>query len=105
MTRKDNILEELKELNSSLGNQAMPWHVPTGYFEDLPGLLLTRINRIENGEEEYPSTFINELPKEMPFTVPAGYFQTLPERALALAKADSLTVKEELETLSPLLSG
>ena len=101
MTRKDNILQELKDLNSSLGNQVIPFTVPDGYFENLPESVLVRIR----SEEEYNSEILNNLSRQMPFAVPAGYFDSLAERMLAIAKRDSQSVKEELENLSPLLSG
>jgi hypothetical protein len=43
----------------------------------------------------------------MPYDIPAGYFEGLAEKAMQLVREsnDYQTANEELETLSPLLSG
>lgn len=105
MTRKDNILEELKSLNSSLANQVMPWSVPANYFDGLAESVLARIRAIESGEVEYSLSLIDGLQHDMPYTVPAGYFETLAERALNAAKSSSVSAEEELASISPFLSG
>ena len=56
MTQKDNILQELRELKSSLINITPEniYTVPVGYFDGLAAQVLSRINAIEavNGVEE-----------------------------------------------------
>lgn len=109
MTQKDNILQELKELNSSLS--AVPpkevYSVPAGYFEALAQTVLQRIKALETkdpGEElGQLSSLLSTTPKQVPYTVPAGYFESLPQ-ALLQRLQSTQTAAEELESISPLLS-
>ncbi len=105
MTRKDNILAELKTLNSSLANQAMPWMVPANYFDSLAETVLARIRAIESGETEYKPSFLEGLQSKMPFAIPEGYFDSLAGNTLQAINAAGLSATEELAVLSPLLSG
>jgi hypothetical protein len=111
MTQRDNILQELRELQSSLVNAPVQniYHVPGGYFEGLADQVLNRIKALEaeNAAEElgYLSPLLNSLSKETPFTVPAGFFEGLAETVIESIKNDLQTPAEELEKLSPLLSG
>jgi hypothetical protein len=52
------------------------------------------------------STSLTNISKQMPYAVPSGYFEGLAENALQLVREskDYQSAKEELETLSPLLS-
>ena len=112
MTNRDIILNELRDLKSSLGNYNPQniYTVPNGYFEGLPTQILNRIKALEstNAKDElkYLSPLLNNLSKEMPYAVPAGFFQDLSEDVLKKIKAhdDHQTSEEEIETLSPLLS-
>jgi len=113
MTQKDNILQELKELNSTLataGKQEI-FTVPAGYFDGLVAQVLNRIKAMEavNAADElsYLSPVVSNLPKHTPYAVPQGYFEGLAENALLTAKGNTehLSSEEELATLSPLLSG
>ena len=56
MTQKDHILQELKELNSSLVNlsQQNVYSVPVGYFDGLAAQVMKRIKALEaiNAKEE-----------------------------------------------------
>jgi hypothetical protein len=75
-----------------------PYKVPEGYFETLPGMLLSRV------KNEDQSSFLIE-PSVNPYQVPQGYFEGLADSILLRIKATDVdSAKEELETLSPLLS-
>jgi len=111
MTQRDNILEELRELQSSLVNAPVQniYHVPVGYFEGLADQVLDRIKALEavNAAEElnYLSPLLNNISREMPYSVPAGFFDGLAETVIKSVTNDHQTPDEELETLSPILSG
>lgn len=107
MTQKDNILEELKELNSNLINlQQNVYAVPAGYFDGLAEQVLGRIKALEAAENVH-STYLDSFSKEIPYSVPAGYFENLAENMLQKIREgnDHQTAQEEIATLSPLLSG
>jgi hypothetical protein len=120
MTQNNNILQELKELESSLAGLATQniYSVPNGYFEGLAEQVLNRIRAMEvsNAAEElgYLSPILSNMPKQLPYTVPAGYFEGLEEKLMQTVRDSSdylhkesfgQTATEELVTLSPLLSG
>ena len=113
MTQKDNILQELSELNSTLATTTLQniYTVPVGYFDGLAAQVLNRIKAINasNAIEElgYLSPMLSNIPKIMPYVVPQGYFEGLAETALqSVYKSNNYqTATEELATLSPLLSG
>lgn len=105
MTRKDNILQELSELKSSLGATMgqNPYQVPAGYFDNLAENVLVKIKALEatTAREElmHLSPLLAGLSKEMPYSIPQGYFEQL------TVPVNSQTAAEELATISPLLSG
>src|SRR5678815_327106 len=111
MTQSNNILQELKELESSLANISLQniYSVPAGYFESLPAIMLDRIKAMDasNASEElgYLSPELDRVSKLMPYAVPPGYFENLEERVMELVREskDYQTAKEELESISPLL--
>ena len=113
MTQKENILQELNELKSTLANVTPQnvYTVPVGYFEGLIAKVLLRIKAMEsrNTVEElgYLSPSLSNISKQMPYSVPAGYFEGLADNVMQLVREsnDYQTAKEEIETLSPLLSG
>ncbi len=113
MTQKENILQELNELKSTLATVTPQnvYKVPLGYFDGLAAQVLCRVKAMEakNAVEElgYLSTSLNNISRQMPYAVPAGYFEGLAEKSMQLVREsnDYQTAKEELETLSPLLSG
>ncbi len=113
MTQRDNILEELSELKSSLVNAPVQnvYPVPAGYFDGLVDRVLDRIKAMEasNPQEELGSLspLLSKLSKQMPYTVPLDYFEGLGQHVLQSIResSDHQTAKEELETISPLLSG
>jgi len=110
MVQNNSILQELNELNSSLGSQAIahPYQVPGGYFEGFAEAMLVRIKALEAGsvteELSILAPGMTGLPKTMPYTVPAGYFEHLEGALLAMVRAEA-SPAEELAGLSPLLSG
>lgn len=105
MTRKDYILQELSELNSSLGANMgqLPYQVPASYFDSLAENVLARIKAMEaaTAREEllHLSPLLAGLSKELPYSVPPGYFEKM------AVPANTQTAAEELSSLSPLLSG
>lgn len=113
MNQRDNILQELNELNSSLANTAMVnvFIVPVGYFENLAGVMLNRIKALEAAtaaeELNYLSPLLSGLSKEMLFSLPSGYFEGLEKNILTTVAEsnDYMTAKEEIESISPLLGG
>src|SRR5258705_5444734 len=113
MAQSNNILQELKELKSSLVDMTSKniYSIPDGYFEGLANRVLSRIKAIEatNPSEEldYLSPALNNISKQMTYSVPVGYFQGLEEKLMQSVRerSDYQTAQEELENLSPLLSG
>jgi hypothetical protein len=120
MTQKENILQELNELKSSLATVTPQnvYTVPVGYFDGLAAQVLNRIKAMEakNAVEElgYLPASLSNISRQMPNYVPAGYFEGLAEKAMQWVRESNdylqkesfgQTAKEELETLSPLLSG
>lgn len=112
MTTRTTILNELKDLGSTLGNYSPQniYTVPNGYFEGLPTQILDRIKALEasDAKEElkYLSPLLSKVSKEVPYSVPAGFFQHLYEDVLRHVNKhqQQQTSEEEIETLSPLLS-
>lgn len=113
MTQRDNILQELNELQSTLINASPQnvYQVPAGYFENLADKILNHVKALEaeNAAEElnYLSPLLSSISKKTPYSVPDGFFNELDEKLIHAVKDDSdvLTPAEELETLSPLSSG
>jgi hypothetical protein len=111
MTQKDNILQELRDLHSSLVNAASQniYQVPAGYFDGLAEQVLRRIKALEavNAAEElnHLSPLLNSISKKMPYSVPSNFFDGLAESITGSVINEHQTPAEELETLSPLLSG
>jgi len=113
MTQKDNILQELNELQSSLANAGFQnvYQVPGEYFDTLADQVLNRIKALEteNASEElsYLSPLLKSVSKKMPYSVPANFFNISDERIMQIVNGENngLTAHEELMELSPLLSG
>jgi hypothetical protein len=113
MTNKENILQELNELKSTLANvtKQTVYTVPAGYFDGLIAQVLNRIKALDainaNEEISYLSPSLDNISRDMPYTVPGGYFEGLAENILKIVREnnDHQSAQEELETLSPLLSG
>ncbi len=101
MANKD-IIQELSDLGSNLhGNtSANIYSVPPGYFEDFSEQMLGLVKANES------LTWLSSLPKETPFHVPDRYFNELDEKIMGIIRRhpDHQTSREELESVSPLLS-
>lgn len=75
-----------------------PYKIPEGYFENLPEQILAVVKG--DGASQ-----LLESKTGNPYQVPGGYFESLAETILNRVKAqENLSPKEELESLSPLLS-
>lgn len=113
-------MNELADLGSSFKdhNPQNIYAVPAGYFEGLADQILNRIKALEStdakDELKYLSPLLSNLSKETPYSVPAGFFQNFNEDVLKRIseKENHLrkesfgqTSQEEIESLSPLLSG
>lgn len=103
MENRNTILNELKAISPVVAEAGFRnvYEVPAGYFEALPGRMLELLK----GAEEEVSPVLAEK-KDNPYQVPQGYFDNFAASVLQRIKADEAkSPKEELETLSPLLSG
>jgi hypothetical protein len=100
MSRSEEIVEELKSMDSQLAtvSRAMPYHVPDGYFDQLP--TDAAILRSKDMPHELPVGYFEDFAanitaiaaseefnvngsRTLPFTVPPGYFDALPAQVLA----------------------
>ena len=112
MTNRNTILNELNEINSTLGNLSPQnlYAVPYGYFEGLPTRIMARIKALEatntKDELEYLAPLLKTISKETLYAVPANYFQNFADSVMQRIDAGATiqTSEEELESLSPLLS-
>lgn len=108
MAQRDNILQELNELGSSLSTASSSsiYQVPAGYFASLADKVMSRIRALEAADpkEELAvlSPFLASIPKVNPYQVPSGYFETLTSKQ---EQDTEESPEKELESLSPLLSG
>lgn len=112
MAQRDNILQELNDLGSTLSNQPelKVYEAPAGYFADFPEYMLKRIKALEanNAADEINilSPFLGKYAGTNPYSVPSDFFQNADARILqAIGDQKELSVTEELEGLSPLLGG
>jgi len=90
MEREQDILKELKKLNSPLAvfPRTMPYIVPDAYFDNLPTLVARYV------------LADTPLTKDMPLAVPDGYFDALPQQLLQAVKNDEAPAKEESKNRS-----
>lgn len=112
MTQRDNILQELRELESKLADLQVSntYHAPIGYFDDLAGNILNRVKALDandpRDEINFLSPFLSKASVINPYSVPNGYFESLEKGLVNIIKNKTeQTAQEELEELSPLLSG
>lgn len=99
MENKSQILNELRPHSPLLADASpgLPYGVPAGYFEQLPELVLDRLQasagipRIEDGQS---------------FRVPQGYFETLAGNILEKIRQSEggNEIRDELEAVAPLLN-
>lgn len=98
MTQRDNILQELREISSTLenGTPENVYVVPAGYFETFSDQVRARIN----------SPLSNDAQNNNPYSIPENYFNGLEERLMQAVRerADYQTAKEELNDISPVLN-
>lgn len=94
----DDILKELKEFSPLLATMPRfnPFKVPEGYFNTLVPSILDSI--------ELETEHLSAGKVSSPFEVPNDYFNTLAANVMMEIKSGSLTVKEEINSLSPLLA-
>lgn len=80
MERENEILNELKALNSPLAglSRAMPYAVPEGFFDGLAQQIVAGVLAAE-GEDS-----ILALPKSLPYKVPQNYFEDTAAQILAI---------------------
>jgi hypothetical protein len=110
MAQSNNILEELRELNSQLAGQPVEqvYSVPPGYFDNLAENVLSRIRTLNassvSEELEILSPLLSKANKEMPFAIPSNYFESLDHSIAIIATNKEDSPKEELESISPLLN-
>lgn len=111
MTQRDNILQELKELDSRLADVALQniYTVPAGYFDNLAEQVVARIKAMKanNAADELNALspqLLGKLSREMPYSIPKDYFETLPDNVLKTIHTAGLSAKDELAAISPLLS-
>jgi hypothetical protein len=92
MTGTNSILNELKELNSSLpaASRKPVFSLPPHYFDNFAASLLSKIraNEVESALSEL-SPLLAGLSKKTPFTVPGNYFASL-EASQALSGEEDL---------------
>lgn len=109
----DNILTRIKEEEAGIApvvniTKDNIYQAPAGYFDGLAGSILNRIKEEEEGQQlqepDFSSALWQQLGKKTPFTVPEGYFTEFSDNIVAGAKAIEF-VNEELENLSPLMTG
>jgi hypothetical protein len=120
MEKKKYILEELQELNSSIGQVANCFEVPIGYFDIFYEEVITRIKEQQlphrsfqvftvpvNYFEDLPATILSHVTQQLPssalpFAVPENYFDGLANNILQKIKTNTAeeTVAEELQNIS-----
>jgi len=109
MSTRNDILNELKELNSSLSGLSLinAYQAPVEYFEGFASRMLNMVKAMDavDASEELSllSAVVNGIDRKMPFAVPANYFNGLENRIMEGVLASES--EEKLETLSPLLNG
>ena len=103
MENRNTILNELQAISPVVAKigPGNVYEVPAGYFEALPDRMLGLLKDAEG--EVSP---VLPAKKDNPYQVPQGYFDNFAASVLQRIKAgEAKSAKEELETLSPLLSG
>ena len=90
MNPRTDILNELKELNSTLQDSpANPYAVPAGYFEGIADAVLAKIKGdTASSEIAELSPLLAGLSRKMPYEVPKGFFEA--------TDLSSITSDEEL---------
>ncbi len=119
MSEINNILQELKDINSPLAaiSRSMPYSLPADYFNNLENDILANIHLAQapiihfskempfEVPENYFASFETHIQKRiseieetvlpntiLPYAVPANYFDNLPSQILSKAKASGQPV-------------
>ena len=118
MERSTEILTELQEIASFLGQHGYPrvtYTVPAGFFDNFPRILMERIRQEESkdmegikgiaemssGQETAEiSALLAGLQGKNPYQVPEGYFETLPDRMSATEKTPVQTILRSIPGVS-----
>ena len=109
MSTRNDILNELRELDSSLSGFSLinTYQVPAGYFDGFASRMINLVKAMDavDAREELSllSTLVNDIDRKIPFAIPANYFNGLEKKLMDGVLASES--EEDLETLSPLLSG
>jgi hypothetical protein len=99
MDKKQEILDELRQISPKLAETAMltPYRVPPGYFDALPVLVMTRLEQ----EAQLPAI------QDMAYSLPDGYFESLAGNILEKIRKQENPLHEvqaELQEVAPLLN-
>ncbi|MEI6948039.1 hypothetical protein V9K67_12650 [Paraflavisolibacter sp. H34] len=112
MKNRNDIRNELKELNSNLPPEVpRTYTVPEGYFDGLADSVLLRIREQQaatGGAEQEAPPLLAGISRNPAFSVPEGYFDGLAASILSKVREPQQQpneVTEELQALSPLLAG
>jgi hypothetical protein len=110
MEGRNDILQELGEISPYLAR--VPYRpnlqeVAEGYFAALPDLVMKRVRELAGQQtESVMPEVIGQAGKSLLFDLPATYFAQFPQAMMERIKAaEAPSSTEELEILSPLLSG
>ena len=100
------IISELSQISQVVAGlpSSTPYLVPPDYFQSLAADMLYRITVIEQSQTDPVISMTHQ--KSTPYQVPPGYFNDLADNILFRIKtSEVLTSQDDIETLSPLLSG
>jgi hypothetical protein len=101
MAHSKQILDELKSLSELVANlpSESPYQMPLRYFNNLPEILMSRVNRIEQDEANF---LLNRLKQDTPYKIPVNYLDELPGVILKKVTLEA-SYDQEPEILSPSL--
>ena len=107
MENRKNIKDELKGLESSLPGESSPgpFSVPEGYFNNLAGNILSRIQEQQlsaRDEINSISPLLASIDRKMPYAVPQGYFeQSVDQLAILQSDDPKSAILELVERVTP----
>lgn len=108
ISRDNDIANELREIIPAAewtGLQPSLGEVPTGYFDQLPELILQKVRAAEVKEElEMLSPLLAGTPKSVPLSVPSGYFNQLSQNVLQHISVAELQQDGPTEELPSILA-
>jgi hypothetical protein len=98
-----NELNSVSPFLAGMGGSEDLWEVPAGYFEQFPAYMQEAVRSALSPD---PSPSWGLQARENPFRVPKGYWDRFPAQMMSLIRAQQAnSPEEELEVISPLLSG